>query len=172
MARKYADRERAMYEPVRLILINKFQNMGGGVHLEDTSTGAFSPEMREALEFVALHVLHVEKMSPDLTGYYTTSPGLVERIVVEIKARNLRIKDLYQVKMYADVLNASYCILVSSESLTREIREFIKNRVLLYRLTKHVIISRYLQDENDIIIEPMVFKELYYRTMPEPFKVE
>ena len=161
-----------MYEPVRLILIDKFQAMGGETHLEDTSTGVFSPKLREALEFMTLHVMRVEKMSPDLTGYNQKTPGLTDRIIVEIKARRIRIKDMYQAKMYADVLNATYCILVSSEALTREIREFINKRNLLYRVPKNVIISRYLQNENDIIIEPIFLKELYYGTMPEPFKAE
>ena len=172
MAKTYKEKERALYESVRLLLIDKFRSMGGEVYLEDTSEGEFSPKLREALEFMMLHVLRVEKMKPDLTGYHQKTQTWIDRIVVEIKARKLRTKDLYQSKMYADVMNAAYCILVSSESLTREMREFINKRNLLTRPQKNVIITKYVKDENDLIIEPIVVRELYYGTVPEPFKVE
>ena len=172
MAKTYKERERALYEPVRLLLIDKFRSMDGDVYLEDTSEGEFSPKLREALEFMMLHVLRVEKMKPDLTGYHQKTQTWIDRIVVEIKARKLQIKDIYQTKMYADVMNAVYCILVSSESLTRETREFINKRNLLIRPQKNVIITKYIKDKNNLVIEPMVVKELYYGTAPDPFKTE
>lgn len=170
MTRKYNEREEAMYEPVRQILLTKFEAMEGEAYLEDTSTGKFSPKMKEGLDLMALHVMRVESMRPDLAGYYQNKQGWKERIIVEIKARKIRIKDIFQVRMYADVLNADYCILISSESLTREMREFIKQRYLLNRSMKNVVVSKYQQDNNDIIVEPLVIKELYFGTAPEPFK--
>jgi len=171
MPEKLREREQAMYEPVRQILLAKFKGLDGEAYLENTSNGVFSEKLKEALEFMALHVLRVERFSPDLTGYHQKTEYSIDRIVVEIKARRIRIRDIYQAKMYADILDATYCILVSSESLTREIREFINKRNLLHRLTKNIIISKYQKDDNKIIIEPIVLKEIYYGTEPEPFKL-
>ena len=161
-----------MYKPIQDILTKKFSMMGEESYLEDTSKGVFSQHLQEALELTSLHILRVEKFSPDLTGYYKkTKAQTPERIVVEIKGRKIRIKDIYQTKMYADILNVTYCILVSSVSLTREIREFVKQRNLLWRQGKNVIISKYQKDLDDIIIEPMVLQDIYHGNPPDPFRI-
>jgi len=69
-------------------------------------------------------------------------------------------------------LNAEYAILISSESLTREIREFIKENHLTHRRLKDVIILKYIDESKDIIMEPKVLKEIYSDRLPEFLKTD
>jgi len=168
--------EQALYEPIRLALLKKFETVFSNVYLENTSEGVFSPKLREELLKSTLHVIRVETMKPDLTGYYNKTEYSIERLIVEVKARKLRIKDVYQTKRYGDVLNAEYAILISSESLTREIREFIKENYLIHRRLKDVIILKYIQNatstQEEIIMEPKVLKDIYSDRLPAFLKTD
>ena len=164
--------ELSLYEPVRLVLIKKFETAFSDVYIENTSKGVFSPKLIEALEKPTLYIMRVEKMSPDLTGYYRRVEYRIERVIVEIKARKIRIKDVYKTKLYGDVLNAEYAILVSSESLTREIREFIKENDLLNRRRgRDVIILKFNVETKDIIMEPKVLEDLNFKNLPDFLKI-
>ncbi len=171
-AKKWKLVEAALYEPIRLALLEKFETVFSNVHIENTSEGRFSPKLREALLKSTLHVIRVETMKPDLTGYYNRTEYSTERFIVEVKARKLRIKDVYQTKLYGDVLNAEYAILISSESLTREIREFIKENYLTHRRLKDVIILKYIERLRNIIIEPKVLEDIYGNRLPEFLKTD
>ncbi|GAG80926.1 unnamed protein product, partial [marine sediment metagenome] len=100
-----------------------------------------------------------------------------ERFIVEVKNRKLRIKDIYQTKCYGDVFNAECAILISSESLSREIREFIKENYLAHRRLKDVIILKYIKRsspsrDDNIIMEPKVLEEIYNNRLPEFLKTD
>lgn len=166
------EKEQALYEPIRLALLKKFETTFSDVYIENTSEGGFSPKIIEALPEPSLHIIRVETMKPDFIGYYNKTEYSIDRLIVEVKARKIRIKDIYQTKLYGDVFNAEYAILVSSEYLTREIREFTKKNNLTYRNQKAVIILKYIEDSEEVIMEPKVLEDLYYSTLPEFLKID
>jgi len=166
-------KESELYKPVQDILIKKFKSMGGKVHIEITSDGTFSRKLKEVLDIETINILRVERLRPDLTGYYEEKDRK-EIIIVEVKAKEITLMDIYQAKTYADIFNAHYCILVSSERLGREKRMFIKSKNLIHRDYKDkIVIAWYWRNEHmmepNIIIEPEVLRDLHYDTFPKPF---
>jgi len=164
-----------LYKPTLDILGKKFEAMGGKVHLEITSEGRFTRKLREALDIETLNILRVEKLRPDLTGYYEENDRK-EIIIVEIKAKEMTLMNISQAKTYAKIFNAHHCFLISSEPLGREKRMFIRNRGLIHRDYKEKLVIAWYNiprgsTESDITIEPEVLKDLYYETLPTPFGV-
>lgn len=167
-------KEVEMYKPTLDILTKKFEAMGDKIHLEITSEGRFSRKIREALHIDTLQIIRVDKLRPDLTGYYIENDRKLI-IIVEVKVKEITLMDISQANTYADIFDAFYCILVSSEPLGREKRIFIKNKGLVHRggYRGKLIISWYKGHENpstrEIIIEPEVLRDLYYNDLPKPF---
>jgi len=58
---------------------------------------------------------------PDLTGFIEIHP-LVHFIVVEFKNEPLTLDNIYQLKKYADLLDAKYSLLISTDEIPSEIR--------------------------------------------------
>jgi len=167
-------KEENMYRSILDILTKKFESMDGDIHLEITSKGRFSRKLREVLAIETLQILRVERLSPDITGYYVENDRK-EIIIVEIKKMEITIKNIIQANTYGEIFNASYCILISPKPLGREKRLFIKNKSLVSRgYRSKLIIALYedsiIQQERDIKIEEEILRDLYYGDLPEPFK--
>ena len=167
--------ERELYVPIKNILIEKFESMGGKVFIENTSDGKFSRSLKEVLDIETINFLNVEGLRPDLTGYYEENDRK-EIIIVEVKAKEITLMNISQAKTYANIFNAHHCFLISSERLGREKRTFIRSKGLMHRDYKeNLVIAWYnhgtSENERDIIIEPEVLRDLYYQTLPKPFGV-
>ena len=163
--------EEKLYELIIYALKEDFSKLGE-CYLENTSR-KFSEKLKEQLDDYPLLILSVEKMSPDVTGYvipkemYTGKPKHI--IIAEIKKKPT-LKDIYQTKRYAEILNASYALLISPNKLSPERRRFLikrKGEITQYFPNKQVLIGQFHQKmpRNFIRID----KELYY-SLPDPFK--
>ena len=170
--KKYVRREfteKELYDPVSEALEQKFMILGD-VYLENTSNGKFSDGLKEQLDDYSLFILNVERMSPDLTGYLIKKEGYREDkyiIVVEIKGDRPTLKDIYQTKRYAEILQATYALLISPRKLSPERRRFLikrKGDLTQFYPNKHILIGQFSKHKMSIQID----KELYY-SIPEPF---
>ena len=168
--REFAEEE--LYDLVSEALELKFRTLGD-VHLENTSNGRFSDGLKEQLDDYSLFILNVERMSPDLTGYLVKKERHREDkyfIVVEIKGGRPTLKDIYQTKRYAEILQATYALLISPKKLSAERRKFLmkrKGEITQFHRNRHVLIGRLYTYKRSIQID----KDLYYR-IPEPFGEE
>lgn len=131
------------------------------------SDGRFSEELKEALDDRALSILRVERFSPDITGFLQKKDSSYrELITVEIKPDKIKIKHISRAKLYADVLNARYGILISPKRIPEEIRRFVKDRsAITYRLGGSFTIAQYNKATSEF-----KFDKKLYSTIPEPFK--
>jgi len=163
--------EEKLYELIIYALKEDFSKLGE-CYLENTSR-KFSEKLKEQLDDYPLLILSVEKMSPDVTGYVIpkgTYSGKSKHIIVaEIKMKPT-LKDIYQTKRYAEILNASHALLISISKLSPERRRYLikrKGEITQFYPNKQVLIGQFHQQmpRNFIRID----KELYY-TLPEPFK--
>ena len=165
-------KEEQLYAPIKNALQREFEKYvgyGGKVHLEITAKGRFSEELKEALDDRALAILRVERFSPDITGFMQKKDfGLSskELVTVEVKPDKIKINHVYRAKLYADVLNARYGILISPKRIPEEIRRFIKERYsIIYRGYGSLIIAQF-----DKATDEFKFDKKLYSTIPEPFK--
>ena len=163
-------REEPLYEPIKNLLQKQFEQsveVEGKVHLEITANGRFSEELKEALDDRALSILRVERFSPDITGFLQKKDYRSQDLVtVEIKPDKIKIKHIYRAKLYADVLNAKYGLLISPKKIPEEIRRFIIDRYAIKRRQYgEFIIARFDKTRNEL-----QFDKKLYSTIPEPFK--
>ncbi|MFW9894082.1 MAG: hypothetical protein ACFFFO_17900 [Candidatus Thorarchaeota archaeon] len=109
------------------MLRNRFSEKGNCIL--DTTDRLVRTDNRIDLDNVALLSLSVERKFPDLIGCLDTSEALFSEesrlIVVKIKRGVLTLSDLYQVKMYAEVLQAYYAVLISPSGFQKEQRRAI-----------------------------------------------
>lgn len=163
--------EEALYQLIIYALEEHFSQLGE-CYLENTSR-KFSEKLKNQLHDYPLFILSVEKMSPDVTGYVTPKGMDTKKskriIVAEIKMKPT-LKDIYQTKRYAEILDASYAFLISPNKLSPERRRFLmkrKEQITEFYPRKQVLIGRFHQEmpKNFIRID----KELYYN-LAEPFK--
>lgn len=161
-----------LYNPIKNALEIKFSDKGK-CYFENTSPPRrFSDRLRGQLDDDSLFILKVEKQFPDLTGYVirkTMAGEIKELIVVEVKEKKPTLEDIYQTKRYAEILKASYGLLISLEKLSVEHRRFLIKRreITQFLQDKHILIGQFNKSTKSIQID----NELYYDSqIPEPFK--
>ena len=163
-------KEEPLYKPVKNLLQNYLEIYMGlecKVHLEITANGKFSEELKEALDDRALSILRVERFSPDITGFLQKKDSSSrDLITVEIKPDKIKIKHIYRAKLYADVLNAKYGLLISPKKIPEEIRRFLYDRYAVRnRQYGSLIIAQFDKSTNEFR-----FDKKLYSTIPDPFK--
>lgn len=160
-------KEERLYEPIKNALKRDFEQLGE-CYLENTSKGIFSEELKRTLDRSALHMLRVEKFSPDLTGFLKRKGSVSkEIIVVEIKPDKIKIKNVAQTRLYADVLNAHRALIISPKGIEVERKLFLKERPGIIRSYAYepILIVKFDEETNEFTLD----RELY-SSAPEPFK--
>lgn len=163
--------EAELYNLVLETVKSKFITLGD-VYLEITAKGKFSEKIKEEFNTFSLFILNIERMSPDLTGFITNKEKFGQSkpiIVVEVK-KKLALKDIYQTKRYAEILQATYALLISPKKFSAERRRLLikrKGEITRFYPDKQILIGQFKKLTKSIEID----KELYY-SVPEPFKEE
>lgn len=134
--------ERELYEPIKEYLIEAFTEKFGNCHLEITANGVFSDRLQKVVRQDIIFAFLGKKASPDLTGFVHSkgselvlaySPSIVQDfITVEIKAERVSIQDVYQAKMYGDLFQAKYALLISPEVIPEKMRR-LDNQLFVTR---------------------------------------
>jgi hypothetical protein len=160
-------KEEQLHEPIKNALLMQFERFVGSkgkVHLEITAKGRFSEELKEALDDRTLSILRVEKMVPDIVGFLQKDQ-FKDLVTVEIKPDRITISNIWKARLYAEVLNAKYGIIISPRKIQEEIRRFLKDRFnIVYRNYGCFLIAQFDKERNDF-----KFDEKLYPKTPEPF---
>lgn len=125
--------EKELYEPIKEYLEKAFTEKFGNCYLETTANGVFSDMLKRVVRHDIIFSFLGKKVSPDLTGFIHTEgskwvsvlegPSIVrDFITVEIKRERITLQDIYQAKMYGDLFQAKYALLISPEPIPGEIR--------------------------------------------------
>ncbi len=161
-------KEEDLYEPIKKTLQEKFSVIGE-CHLEVTAS-KIGEEIKQLLDDQAVFILENEKKKPDLMGYVSTvcqSASENKRlIVVEVKSDALRLNNIYQVKLYAEMFPAHYAFLISPRGFNEVHRRFLKVRRSLLSFAagyRNITVMRLLDDaslelDNELnITDPFAF---------------
>ena len=139
--------EKELYEPIKKYLEEAFRKKFGNCDLEVTANGVFSETLKRVVRDDIIFSFLGKKASPDLTGFIHTrgsewvtvleGPSIVKDfITVEIKSEKIILQDVYQAKMYGDLFQAKYALLISPEPIPEEIRRL--NQRLLFVSYRHI----------------------------------
>jgi hypothetical protein len=166
MSKRVSKKEESLYEPIMKALKRVFICLGE-CHLEISADKRFSNKVKRQFSKDTLYIIRVEGFFPDLTGFVKTHHA-TDLVTVEIKPKEIVIRDVFQAKEQGEIFDARYVLLVSPRPIPEEIRRFIKDRssILNYSYNRRVVVTQYHEDTDDFEVD----KELYYGSLPEPFK--
>ena len=163
-------REDNYYLPIEQKLRQLFSNKVADAYLEITAEG-FSNKLKSAIpanKDIIFSFLGSKGARPDITGYFSKEHSK-EFFVVEIKNEKLTLDDIYQLKKYADLFDAWFAFLVSTEEIPAEIKRLSKAApFLLWRTSPfpYLMLARYAEKEDEFAewFEKNPFQqEIYWR---------
>ncbi len=121
-------KEKDLYEPASKALLQKFSEKGE-CHLEVTAD-AIGEQLKQVLDDHAVSILETEKKKPDLLGFLNVKVGYESKklIVAEVKSKSLTLENIYQLKMYGEMLGAHFSFLISPKGFSEARRRFLIHR--------------------------------------------
>lgn len=122
MHQERARHEHEIYAVIRNRLQEMLEQRFSACHLEITADKSLSNVLKAQIDRYREIVFHfLKEARPDIAGFVTGVRGR-EFIVIEVKNSPMKLDDVYQVKKYAELLNAPYALLVSTEQIPEELR--------------------------------------------------
>jgi len=149
-------REKDYYEPIKRKLEGLIATKADNFHLEITSNRKFSNKLKAEISphgyrDMIFHFLR--DAAPDITGFIKEQYSSAF-IVVEVKNDEIKIDDIYQAKRYAELFDAKYPLLISTEEIPEEIKRLSK---VVYKLlsggygSEKIILVHYDPEKNDFV---------------------
>ena len=166
-------KESEYYSLVHAHLMEKFVQKFGNCFLEITAGGHFSEELKSRIprgREIIFSFLRPRGISPDLTGFIEQKYSN-DFITVEIKSDKIKLQDVYQAKMYADLFNSKYPFLLSTTPIPYEIKNLSKT-VVYDLLHKGLRLAQFsIHRKNLVSTERLVCTILPHTWFPEnPFE--
>lgn len=101
------------------------------IYLENTSKSGFSEKLKQAIPKEKSIIFSFLGKKPDITGFVKKQYH-TEFLIVEIKREEIKLKDIYQTKMYKELFEAKYTFLISLESIPEKLKRLCEsNRDIL-----------------------------------------
>lgn len=137
MATPHLIGEHALYESVRVWLERILNEKYASVRLEVTANGQYSNVLQSQIDsYRELIFAFLNEARPDITGFVKKdSLSLREFVVVEVKNAPIKLDDIYQVRKYAELLDARHALLLSTSEIPDKIIRL--SRVVPSLLTLH-----------------------------------
>ncbi len=105
-------------EKLEQLLTTKFSSF----HLEITADKKFSNKLKaEVSQYREIVFTFLKAAAPDIAGFIKTEYGS-DFLIVEIKRETIKLDDIYQARKYAELFDAKYGLLVSTEEIPEEIK--------------------------------------------------
>lgn len=143
--------EEILYDPIKEYLYEKFSQFGK-CEFEITSK-KITEKVKKWLDDPALYFIRVEKKLPDIIGRFKPDRskklpyGFHEGLIItEVKDKEPTVKDITQIKSYAEIFDATFAYLISSKVMIEEVQRFLSKRSLLlsyYGAYRKVYIGKY-----------------------------
>ncbi len=113
--------EQELYPHIKNWLEEQLKPYFDSFHLEITANKKFSDVLKGQIKQGRDIIFSfLKEAPPDITGF-VRGGFQSEFVVVEIKNKKIKLDDIYQIKKYADLFDAKYAILVSTEEIPEEI---------------------------------------------------
>lgn len=122
MAAKEETGEATYYRAVKDWLAEILRSYFTNYYLEITARGKFSGTLKGQIPAHRDIIFSfLKEAAPDITGFVVRE-HVRDFIVVELKNKAAKLDDIYQTKKYADLFDARYALLVSTEEIPEEMR--------------------------------------------------
>lgn len=120
-------KEKDYYSDLKSLLEKHLQSaFGESYHLEITATKSFSNKLKAQIPERRNLIFHfLKEAPPDITGF-TKEQYTTDFFVAEFKKETLRLDDIYQVRKYAELFDAKYALLITTEEIPEELKRLSK----------------------------------------------
>lgn len=119
-------KEKEYYETIKTKLEELLKRRFVNFHLEITANKRFSNRLKAEINPNRNIIFNfLREASPDITGFIKEKYSS-DFIVVEIKAGAIKLDDIYQTRKYAQLFNAKYALLISTQEIPEEIKRLAK----------------------------------------------
>jgi len=113
--------EREIYPHIKNWLEEQLKTRFTDFHLEITADRKFSNPLKQQIDRNRDLIFNfLKEAAPDITGFVKGDYSR-EFIVVEVKNKPIKLDDIYQTRKYAELFDARYALLVSTEEIPEEI---------------------------------------------------
>jgi len=119
-------KEKQLYEVIKERLEEILKAKFNDFYLEITADTGFSNKLKSEIPRGREIIFNfLKKARPDITGFVKEN-SFSYFIVVEIKSSSIELDDIYQTKKYAQLLEAKYVLLISTNEIPEEIKRLDK----------------------------------------------
>ncbi len=154
--------ERHLYPAVEAWLRPLLEAQFASVHLEVTAGGTFSNTLQSLIDPSREIVFSFLKdAAPDLTGFVSGRRGdrypSREFVVVEVKNTPIKLDDIYQTRKYAELFDAHYALLVSTQEVPEKLLRLsrvVSPYLLAIPVYNKITFVRFLNGGNSVVWIP------------------
>ena len=119
-------KEKDYYPGLKALLEGILNPTFSEFHVEITATKTFGNKLKAEIPEHRNLIFHfLKEAPPDITGFikqqYTT-----DFLVAEFKKETLRLDDIYQARKYAELFDAKYALLITTEEIPEELKRLCK----------------------------------------------
>lgn len=143
--------EKELYKPIKEALEDLIKSIFSNkeVHFEITAEKTFSNKLKSQIpDYLEIIFPFLKDVKPDITGLLKQDYGS-EIIVVEVKDELIKLDHIYQVKKYAELLNAKYALLIFTHEIPEEIKRLCKKVYAVLSLPAYNKITLVYYDKNE-----------------------
>jgi hypothetical protein len=147
--------EAGFYQPIKERLEELLVATGRHFYLETTATKGLSEKLKAKIPQHREIVFTFLKKRPDLFGFVEGQYS-DDLITVEVKERIEKLDDIYQAKLYKEVLGARYGFLITTEPIPEEIKRLCKNTFDILHssadsIHRFLAIAQFDKEKNQIV---------------------
>lgn len=115
-------KEREYYETIKAMLEELLKSKFSDFYLEITADKKFSNKLKANIsQYRDIIFYFLKEAAPDITGFIKQQYS-TDFLVVEIKREKMKLDDIYQTRKYAELFDARYALLISTEEIPEEVR--------------------------------------------------
>ncbi len=119
-------REKEYYVIIKQKFEELFRSKGVKPYLEITSSKKFSNKLKSKIpDYRHIIFYFLKEIAPDITGFIVKN-SWTEFVVIEVKKEQIKLDHIYQTRKYAELFDARFVFLVSTEEIPKEIKRLSK----------------------------------------------
>lgn len=118
--------EQDLYKPVKVVLEKLLAGTGRSFHLEITATKGLTERLKGRIPDGKEIIFAFLKKRPDLFGFLEGQYAH-DLVTVEVKEGAIKLEDIYQAKLYKEVLGARCGFLITSKPIPEEVKRLCRS---------------------------------------------
>jgi hypothetical protein len=162
-------KEEDYYSTIKRKFTELFESKGCKVYFEITANKKLSNKLKNKLsDYRHIVFYFLKDVAPDITGFIEKD-SFADFVIIEVKNEAIKLDHIYQARKYAELFEAKFAFLVSTEEIPEEIKRLSKvvypllSTPSIYQSRTLVYFDRETQSFKDWYPENPFEKELYWR---------